>query len=81
MDRVIENYQALNQNELLLQMFLLFHIDSQGRLGVTGLALVKIQNVVRSFIKSGIVLVSVALITTLVISPNHHIFLSFFFFF
>lgn len=64
MDRVIENYQALNQNELLLQMFLLFHIDSQGRLGVTGLALVKIQNVVRSFIKSGIVLVSVALITT-----------------
>lgn len=32
MDRVIENYWALNQNELLLQMFPVLHIDSHGRL-------------------------------------------------
>lgn len=28
MDRTTENYQALKQNELLLQIFSLFHIDS-----------------------------------------------------
>lgn len=50
MDKVIENYPALNQHELLLQMLLLFHIDSQGRPEVTGLAPVRIKNAVRSFI-------------------------------
>lgn len=50
MDGAMENCRALNQNELLLQTFPLLHIDSHGRLRVTGLALVKTENKVRSFI-------------------------------
>lgn len=50
MDRAYENYWALNQNELLLYMFPLFHVDSHGRLRVTGLAFMKIKNKVRSFV-------------------------------
>lgn len=50
MDGAYENHWALNQNELLLYMFPLFHVGSHGRLRVTGLVFMKIKNKVRSFV-------------------------------